>query len=166
MLRAVSSPSVRTLAVQNTDSSVTDATTNETTLFSCTVPGGALGPNDWLEIEAPTGVSGVAVARTLRVKFGGTTFVTYTSSAAGVTRFPAQARIVNRNSTAAQRSYAPQNSVQQGGLSALTLPTIATGVVDTTQDQTLVVTGQWGTAGTGTNAITLEMVNVRIVRAP
>ncbi|MBP2311895.1 hypothetical protein [Azospirillum soli] len=163
MLRATSTPgAVRALGQQHAPAGKTDADTDETTLFNLLIPAGTIGPNDSLRVSLAASVPGNTVVKTLRWRIGGVQVATYSASAG--TLFGARLSwvVANRNSVSVQLA---EPSVSFSGLGA---PNGAAGhtitAVDFSQDQTLTVTGQHGTAGTGSNVITLESVLVEHIR--
>lgn len=164
MLRASSYPSIHVLGQQHTPVSKTDADTVEASLYSLAIPAGMMGPNDSLVLQPLFSASGVAVARTVRVRIGGGIFdqwlASASSSSASVLAFAPHWRCSNRGSLASQ-VVIPVNSAGIAG--AVSAPLNYT-TVDFSSAQTLFVTAQWGGAGTGSNSITLESVIVMIIR--
>lgn len=90
---------VAVLAQQNTQV-VAPTDTAENTLFSYTLPGGLLGPNDTLRIYVHMSCDSNANTKTVRARLGGTvaTSNAVTTSVSGYLG----ARILNRNSRASQ----------------------------------------------------------------
>lgn len=123
--------------------------TNETTLLSVLVPP-APGPNAKLIVTGIGTVTGSANAKTLRSKYGGTTFTTSViSNAAFVTAFIGNVSggvlFQNRNSLNSQISASQSSTVAP-----------ITAAIDTSVSQTLEITGQLANAG---ETITLESLN-------
>jgi hypothetical protein len=140
-------PRVIILAQQNTQVVAPTDTTNESTLFSFTLPGGLLGPNDSLRIGAHMSCDNNANSKILRVRFGGSIAL---SSGTVTTAAYSHMNVIiaNRNSRTAQTtrmsySYAGAN----GGPLA----------INTTVDQLITVTIQKGVA---TDNAALESVMV------
>lgn len=135
--------------------SAVTGTTSETTLYSITIPGGALGPNGVMRVESLWKVTNNANNKTCQVKFGGTAFaapVLTTSNA-----FRGVVTIMNRNAqnsqVAAPNTYAADGAMGTEGTNPLTA------AIDTSTDKTLALTG---TLGNSADNITLEYVIVEI----
>jgi hypothetical protein len=78
-------------------------TTSETTLATCTVPGGAMGRNGGVEIRTVWSYTNSANAKTLRIRFGGAAGTQYMSIAPTTTNALSDVRrIRNRNSASSQ----------------------------------------------------------------
>lgn len=120
-------------------------TLTETLLASRIVPGGALGPNGFLEIHYAFSRTSNANAHALRVRLGGTGI---TGSLAAETVTPNIAndgllvRVFNVSSEAAQKMIRGSSSVGLGG----STNAILTAAVDTSADWQLAFTGQLATA--------------------
>ena len=125
------------------------ATTAEETLATVTLPGGSLGANGSLLIEALWSANSDADDKTVRFKLGGTTFqqVLVTTS---VTVFNS-VTIFNRNSQSSQ--VANQLS---GGYGA-SANAVVTGSIATASDQTILITGQKEQAA---DTLTLEAYRI------
>lgn len=125
---------------------------NENTAITIPVPGGMLGPNGAIDVEAVFTHTNNANAKTLRVKFGGTTYQVYNMASGAATRV--YATVYNSGSVSAQ-----EGSNQLGF--GITTNTLVTGAADTSQTQNLLLTVQKGTAG---DAVVLKWVRIRITR--
>lgn len=138
-----------------------DANTTETTLATIVIPGGTLGANDALRITAKWRAHQGSQNKVFRCKFDNNTAQGYSTTAQGTLQ---QCVIIaNRNATNAQLA-ALQSTADQFGWSTTTAYTTLT--VDTTVDKNVTLTAQWGSAGAGTNVITLEGYTVEVLRAP
>ena len=119
------------------------------------LPAGAMGLNHTLEIDTAWTYPNSATTKTLGAYFGSfkaldrsrTTSVTETSLV----------RIINRASASAQIHPFKNATYFTAGASA-----IPTSTVDTSAAVTIRITGQWGSAGAGSNNITLESALIRI----
>jgi hypothetical protein len=142
------------LAVQNTAVSVT-GTTNQTTLFSYTLPAGTMGPNSVLSVTTLWNITNSGNSKALRVNFGGTLYYNI-----GLTVQPSvQHKVIirNRNSQSSQIGFynaANPYTAQTGTLSA--------SAVNTAADVTILVTGQLTNPG---ETITLESVFIEVSNA-
>lgn len=127
--------------------------TSETVLATLTLPGGTLGPNGSINVDALWSNNNSAGTKTLRCRFGGLTgmiFGTSTSSTTVAAR--ATGFMQNRNSASAQigsnnAGFIASNAAHN------------TGVLDTANAQDIVITGQ---LGVGTDSMTLEGYTIRI----
>ena len=135
---------------QHTDSAVT-GTTNETTLATLVIPANILGSNGALRITALFSGTGTNT-KTHRIKFGGTTFASLSTSSSS-TVF-GEIVIVNRNATNSQISHPTIGDGSSGSA-------VVTGSVDTTQSQNVVITGQLNNVA---DSITLGYVFVEVVK--
>lgn len=117
-------------------------TTNETTLATITVPGGSMGPNGQFEAVLHFTYTNSANNKTLRLKFGGTTF--WQVAATTTANYQVYIRVCNRNSNSSQVHFtltAGTSGLGQSG-SAVT-----TGTIDTSSDQNILITGQLANSG-------------------
>lgn len=130
------------------------ADTNENTLATITIPGGVIGSNGRIYIEAYFTVTASTNNKTWRARLGGTALHTGVTASATVVSVGTIISIANRNSEASQIG----TSFTGNGVSATALPT---GTVDTTTDQTLIITGQ---KATGAETMTLAQYTVRLER--
>lgn len=147
------------IAMKNTAGSVTDAGASEQDVYSVVIPAGLIGPNDDWYVDHFWNYPNSATTKTLRVKFGGTTVAslaaTTTASGRGTTH------VYMRDSKTAQIfANATAAIAWQEGQTSGSAPTTA--AIDTNSDITINLTGQWGTAGAGSNLITLERVAIGI----
>ena len=129
------------------------ADTNENTLYSLTIPGGMMGPNDTLRISYLGTCTNSANTKNLRVRFGGTAF--QSSSVTTVAGVSIITSIKNRNSVAAQAAAASAAGDCSGSVGLLTA------TVNTANAQTLTITGTKASAG---ETLTLESVLVELIR--
>ncbi|MBI5887079.1 MAG: hypothetical protein HZB85_10950 [Deltaproteobacteria bacterium] len=145
-------------AVQNTPVSLT-GNTNEATLFSVVIPGGAMGANGVLRVTELWSWTASANAKTRRVKFGGVSFQ-QRSYAGGATGIGEQqcTLLSNRNSQSSQVAYG-YNTASFNILTSGTTPKTIS--VDASVDQVLSITGQLGNAG---ETMTLEAVMVEVLK--
>lgn len=122
----------------------TAADTNENTAYTCAIPAGSLGANGRIYYFYSGAQTNNANAKTIKVKYGGTTLVTRSAASAAVTG--GIGMIANRNLT---------NSQHGGdGVSA------ATSAIDSTAAQNFTITFQKATAG---DTMTLESVLVQVL---
>jgi hypothetical protein len=131
-------------------------TLTETTLATCTVPAGAMGLTGSVRIETTWSYTNSANSKTLRVKFGGTSYlaVALTTSATG-----ADVRIIrNRNSASSQIGNIGTGTPAYTLNSSAALPTSS---VDTTAAVTILLTGQLANTG---ETITLEGYEVWLLQ--
>lgn len=153
-------PSVRPFDQQHTPVTKTDADTTEAQVYAKLIPGNTLGNNGSLRLGLRWALTPVAVARAMRVRYGGTEFYS-TATSAGANNSARQLVLIsNRNTPHAQLGIL---SGAAGGFGT-SATGLLYGTVDTTQDQWLTVTAQWGAAGSGSNAITLESVLVELLK--
>ena len=145
---------------QHTDSSKSDANTDEAILYSYTIPGGLVGPNDSLILKLSWEFTNHTVNKNRRVRLGGIagTQMQYDASGSGALGFEDEVKITNRGATNSQiSSRVLGNSTVFGSQSA---GSFARASKDMTVDQDLVVTGAWATAGDGSKLITLCSVTL------
>lgn len=147
------------LGQQHTPVRKTDADTNAAALFSLVIPGGTMGPNDALRINTLWTVPNSATQKKLKVTLGGTEFMN--SWQTTIVSLERPVLIRNRNAVNSQVAF---NAGQSTGFGNNT-GNNAFGAVDMSVDQTLAVVGEWGTAGAGSNVITLESVLVELLIA-
>lgn len=121
--------------------------TTEVTLFSKTLPGGLVGPNDYLDIMTRWSYTNAATNKTLRVKIGTSVYMAHVA-----TTTASCVRHVNinfRNSTASQ----VVTGVNQSTDSGVSATPVATFTEDLSVDKTFAITGQNANVAT---TITLE----------
>ena len=116
-------------------------TTNETTLATISVPGGSMGLNGQIESILHFTYTSSANNKILRLKLGATTFwqITATTTA----NYQLYTRICNRNSTSSQVHFTLSAGTSGFGQSG---SAVTTGVIDTTADQDITITGQLASA--------------------
>lgn len=141
------------LAQSAVPSSVT-GTISQTALASLTIPGNAIGPNGSLRITTLWTVTNNSDTKSIGATFGGTVFMNKSLTTSD--SFQAQTIIRNRGVTNSQVSSSPSAVADYGSSGANT----QTGTVDTTQNQTLNITG---TLGTSSDTITLESYTVEVL---
>jgi hypothetical protein len=148
-------PAMKPLAQSGVAVSHTGDTT-EFTFVTVTIPGGMMGPNGRVEVEAFwTAGANNANAKTTRVRFGGASGTAFEGiSLASNLTGQFHTSIANRGATNSQTGHASGN-LGYG---------LATGArvdaaVDTTADVNLLLTG---TLGVGTDTLTLESYTVRV----
>ena len=131
---------------------VTVQNTNvETTIYSATVKGNAMGATGILTCELGGDLqnsSGGTIVLTFRVKFGGTTVATLKVSVAnfaGTGGYFIRARVGNNGNTNAQRNFAMLIASKNGSWDG-TSADYAGAAINTTSDQTLSITAQWASA--------------------
>lgn len=147
-------PAVIPLGQQHTQAIKTDADTSKAVLFSLTIPAGTLGTNDTLEIFRMFSHTSSAVTKTWTIEIGGVTVWTgsFTTTGGSIAPFV----LSNRNSVSSQVSLSATNASASGFGNVAP----STSAINFAVDQTLTISAQWGTAGTGANSMTLESVRV------
>lgn len=130
------------------------ADTNENTLATITIPGGAMGPNGFVRIMTLWSQTNNANVKTVRVKFGGTNFLGLPVTSTATTQIITTVR--NRNSASSQVGYAIDTASNFGS----TTSAAATSAVNTGSDVTVLLTVQKATAG---DTMTLEGYIVEVV---
>lgn len=129
------------------------ANTNEATLASVSIPGGLLGADGALRVLAVFSFTGTAGIKTMRMKFGGTTFVN--SGPANTTLSASVFRVISNLSATSQVAI-PVTAAEGGAQASV----IVTGAVDTTADQQLVVAVQ---LASGADSATLTKLIVEVL---
>lgn len=114
-------------------------TTNETTLSSVTIPAGLMGSDGSVRITAIFTFVGTAGIKTMRAKFGGTTFVN--SGPANTTLSASIFRTIS-NLTASSQVAIPVTAAEGGAQASTTV----VGSVDTSADQAIAITVQLASA--------------------
>jgi hypothetical protein len=112
-----------------------------------------MGPNDHLQIECMWSMTNNANSKTMRVRFGGTSFVSLAVTTNATYRFAYT--IANRNSTSSQIGGA---SPAYAGSAAANI----TGTIDTTSARDLVFAGLLANSA---DSIALEGYRVELIRA-
>lgn len=133
------------------------ADTNENTLATVTVPARALGSNGAIRLKAFYTYTNSGNSKTLRIKFGGTTFIAVARTSQQSSFF--EVTIANRNATNSQVAFGSYGT--HGDNTLTTYNSAATGAVDTTSAQSLTLTGQ---KASGAETITLEAYTVELLR--
>lgn len=130
--------------------------TSETTLKTITIPAKAMGANGSVRVTLLASANNNANTKTLRVKFGGTTFHQTNLT----TQLSRQAIVIirNRNSESSQVG----NPVAFDGIGAASAVVI-TSAVDTTADVTLLITGQ---LANGADDMHLEGYTIEVCPSP
>ena len=114
-------------------------TTNETTLSSVTIPAGLMGADGSVRVTAIFTFVGTAGIKTMRAKFGGTTFVN--SGPANTTLSASIFRTIS-NLTASSQVAIPVTAAEGGAQASTTV----VGSVDTSADQAIAITVQLASA--------------------
>jgi len=148
----------RVLARSAVAASVTGST-SETTLASVTIPANAMGANGVLRISAEWSYTNSANNKTLRTRLGGLSGAVFDTIVPTTNAYQRrQCEIKNRN--AANVQLGPPSGFAGGGWGTAT-NAVATGALDTTVAQTLVLSGQLASAG---ETITLQSYLVELCR--
>ena len=126
---------------------------NEFTFATITVPAKSMGPNGRVRITTLWTHTNSANNKTLKIKFGSTTYKTIVDAASATDRF--QAEIANRNATNSQVGSA----IDSGGFGT-SGSAVVTSSEDTTANVTVAITGQLATS---TETITLESYLVELM---
>lgn len=152
----VASIPTETLGFQHTNSSKTDADTDESdpALYSLVIPAYTLGRNSTVEIDSLWTFPATGT-KSLRIRFGGNVLLNLSITTNVALRHVF--RFSNRNSLSSQIAQ-PNNSAS---FSTFASNAVQTYTIDFATDQTLTLTGQWGAAGSGSNSITLNSVIVK-----
>lgn len=139
---------------QATPSTSVTGTTVETTLWSTTIPGGSIGANGTMEVEALLTVTGSANAKTIQAKFGSTVVIWNATSTASIVTMRPNALVVNNGSESSQIIHT----------NAIIWPSsvvIGSATEASAGDLTLSITGTLASAG---ETITLRYVGITIKR--
>lgn len=128
------------LASSNVAGSAHTGDTLETTLATIQVPANAMGANGTLRITVTARCTGTAGTKTLRVKFGGTTF-SETANGTTILSVRNAAHVSNRNATNSQIGMGAGSTGYGGSTSDVT-----TGAIDTTANQDITITVQLANA--------------------
>jgi hypothetical protein len=131
------------------------AVTTESIVYSFTVPGNTMGPNDTLRVTTLWTTTSSANNKICAVKFGGSTVGTFTVTTSAT--YKEQRQMSNRGVQNSQVVYTTGN----GGFGTSNTA-VGTLSVDTSQDQVLTVSGTKASAG---ETLTLESVVVEIIAA-
>lgn len=126
--------------------------TAETQLASLTLPGGAMGPNGILRVTTLWNYTNSANSKTLRVRLGGLSGPAFQANVVTASNIGVMQRTIqNRNSQASQVGFNAANATSYTTVGSGT--SVATGSVDTSADQNIVITVQLASAG---ETVTLE----------
>lgn len=122
------------------------ADTSEDTLYTCTVPANAIGPNGSLRVSLTWTRAGAGGNNTMRARFSGGAGTVFMGRVLGGTYngFNQVALLSNRNATNSQISSQDNNSDSYVSSTGVTN---ATSAVDTTASTTVVITCQKASAG-------------------
>jgi uncharacterized protein (UPF0333 family) len=131
-------------------------TVAETTMWSYTVPGGMMGANGTLRITALLSMPASANSKTIKVKFGGTLFLSHSPLTSTYKSVHLQKMISNRNSVSSQIGTQIYDSTDVNWSTNV----VTTASINTAVDQPLIITGQLGSSG---ETITLERVTVELI---
>ncbi len=127
---------VKLFVGQHTPVSVT-GNTAETTLFSAVIPGGTLDVNGLLRILSLFSISSAATFKSIRIKLGGVVIWQHMQISTNAQNVQIDLALRNRNSLNSQVSFANVYAAY------VTLNSLAQATtIDTSVDQTLVITGQ------------------------
>lgn len=129
------------LAASNVAGSAKTGDTLESTLATIQVPANSMGANGTLRITVTARCTGTAGTKTLRVKFGGTSF-SETANGTTILSVRNAAHVSNRNATNSQVGMGLGSTGYGGSANDVT-----TGAIDTTANQDITITGQLSNAG-------------------
>lgn len=158
----------RKLNLVTTDVIISNTAT-ETNILSYSVAGGILGTNSAVRVtlhisSLVTGVSTGTDAFSFRLKYGGTTLTTFTVTPTVSTNYSGKVEFIlaGAGTTSSQNgsyagSLAGTGSFIHAGISGQ-----GTSAIDSTTSQTLLVTGQYGSAH-ASNVATISMILVEII---
>jgi hypothetical protein len=134
------------------------AVTTETVLATITIPGGAMGPNGWVQVIATVTVNNNANTKTFNVRAGGTGGTLYYNGGFNTQLFGGVFKhICNANSQTSQKGTSPGGA--NLGIPGSGANAIQTSAVNTAVDWDLVISGQKAVAG---DTITLETYQVLV----
>ncbi len=131
--------------------------TQESTLYSLSLPANALAGNDGLQLDLLWSCTNSAAAKRIRARFGGTVLFNVDLTTHLV--FRQSVKLRNRNSRAAQVSQG-NSTTNFGPIGSVGVQTFT---VDFAAAQALTITGQFPVAGTGTNTLSLEEVTIQAI---
>lgn len=126
--------------------------TSDNTIATITVPANALGPNGRVRVTALWTTTNNGNNKTLRIKFGGTTFAALVVASTASVRF--QTEVANRNATNSQ-----VGGIASGGM-ATSSSAVFTSAHDTTVAQDVTITAQKVVGG---DTVTLEAYLVEVL---
>ena len=132
--------------------------TNEHVFATITVPAGAMGINDILEVDTHWSVTNNANAKTCRVRLGGVSGTQFlTVSPASNVQFQDKRRIRNRGALNSQVGFSAGSATAFNTSSGA----VVTGAVDMSVAQDIVISAQLGNSG---DTVNLESYDVVIRR--
>lgn len=149
--------SVRLLAASAVAASHT-GDTDETVLATITVPAGAMGVNGVIRVTALFTLTSSGNNKTVRMRLGGisgTAFLGPIYTTTATTRIEGQ--VANRGAVNSQIGGSPTTNAIAFGNAA---GAVVTGAVDTSQAQTIVISGQ---LASGADTITLESYTAELL---
>jgi hypothetical protein len=150
----------RVLAISGAALAANTGNTTENTQLTISVPANSMGPNGFLRIITHWSYTANTNSKTVRVKFGGTTFSSIVHAAGTATTSQFLTLIQNRNATNSQVGAGSTTT----GIQTSAVPAIVTASIDTTAAVDLVFTAQCVTSGT--DSITLDRYIVEVCYAP
>lgn len=134
------------------------AVSTETVLATITIPGGAMGPNGYVDVYTSWTVNNNANQKQVLIRVGGAAGTLYqNSNLANFINNSRLTRILNVNSQSSQKSAAQNGNAGGFGNAG---GAISTSTVDTSADWDLVIAGQ--KVGSSADTITLENYTVII----
>lgn len=142
---------------QLSSGSKTDTDTNETTLYTKTINPIDTSASSIFLLTARSFSADTTVAKNLRIRLGGTQLILSAHTATNDLVF--QLMLEFRNSKSAQTS----RFWGFGQANLMTLSKVDT-TVDCTVSQDLTVTYQWGTAGSGTKSVALDIAFLELIQ--
>ncbi len=147
-------------AYQHVPVSVTGVTT-ETTLFTATVPANTMGANGVLDIQALLYANNSANAKTVRLYFGETLLAVGNIPTGSVQGLRFLHRLFNRNAANSQIFFGSSSGSSLAYSFGAVNVVMGTPAIDTTQNQSLTITGQLANAA---DTIRCEAVDVEVLR--
>lgn len=151
-LSACKNLSAQYLIAQSASPASNTATTSEETLATITIPANAMGANGSVTIRASFTYTNSANNKTMRIKFGGTTYKSVVDTTTATHQL--SVTVYNRNATNSQVSDQSSTVATPYSTSSNALVTSA---VDTASDVTVLITGQKASSG---ETLTLEAYQV------
>lgn len=141
---------------QSGTSASVGAVTTETALATITIPGGAVGPNGWVQVIATMSINSNANNKTFNLRAGGVSGALYYNGTFTTQLFGTIFKhIVNANSQTSQKGTSPGGGNM--GIPGTGSFSIFTSAVDTTASWDIVITG---TKANATDTFTLEAYQV------
>jgi hypothetical protein len=130
--------------------------TTETVLATISIPAGSMGPNGMLRVTTLWSMTNTANNKTFRVRLGGASGTQFLNQAIAQASYQDHRLIRNRNSQSSQICSPAGGMV--GGF-GVTTGTLASGAVDTSAAQDLVLSAQLANSG---ETVTLESYTVEV----